>query len=367
MAGIPLLSTRALLLLLTGLSIACVNVDDEDPIVGSMTRHTIRHDGLEREYFTYLPAIYKSGAELPVVFFLHGYGGTATGSEAETTNGLNRYAEKYNYIMVYPQGTWFWSDESSDDRWEVTSWNHISGNFDEGPDGPLCATDAVRYPCPPECGACGRCAWISCHDDLGFLEKLLKDVAGDFNTNQSRIYVSGFSSGSMMAQHIACVASEWFTAVALVGGRVEPGFQCAPTKALPLLQINGGRDETIPHDGRVSYAGFFYSSTASTALEWAKGTGCLDDPQPWSNEITEKKGLQCTAACAGSDKETIDCLWPEGDHHWPGYPAGHGSNGYCVTEQQQASMPEQTGCVEPDTDVDVWGSRLVFEFFDSHR
>jgi len=358
--------TRYFLLFLAGLLVACVDVTDRAPVVGSTTRHTIRHDGLEREYFMYLPSMYKSGAELPVVFFLHGYGGSATGTEAETTNGLNRYAEEYDYIMVYPQGTWFWSDESSDDRWEVTSFNHISSNFDDGPEGPLCTPDAVKYPCPPECGACGRCAWISCHDDLGFLKKLFEIVATDFAADRSRYYLSGFSSGSMMAQYVGCEASDVFAAVALVGGRVPRGYQCAPTKSVPLLQIVGAHDETIPNDGRASSDGFLYAATDATAIRWNEGTGCAENARPWSNAITKEKGLQCSATCAGGDKESIDCLWPDGDHHWPGYPAGHGTNGYCVTDVQQASMPEQTRCAEPDTGVDVWGSRLVFEFFDSH-
>jgi poly(3-hydroxybutyrate) depolymerase len=346
--------------------VACIDVTDDAPVVGAMTRHTIQHDGLAREYFMYLPSMYKSGAELPVVFFLHGYGGSATGTEAETTNGLNHYAEEYDYIMVYPQGTWFWSDESSDDRWEVTSFNLISSNFDDGPEGPLCTPDAVKYPCPPECGACGRCAWTSCHDDLGFLKQLFEIVATDFAADRSRYYLSGFSSGSMMAHYVGCEASEVFAAVVLVGGRIPRGYQCAPTKSVPLLQITGAHDETVPNDGRAASNGFLYASTDATASRWSEGTGCTDEARPWSNAITKEKGLQCSATCAGSDKESIDCLWPDGDHHWPGYPADHGTNGYCVTDVQQASMPEQTRCVEPDTDVDVWGSRLVFEFFDSH-
>ncbi len=363
---IPDSTAKILGVFLAAALVSCGNVSDRNAGIARMTRHTIEHQGLEREYFVFLPARYETGADLPVVFFLHGYGGSATGAEAETTNGLNRYAEEYGYIMVYPQGTWFWSDDSSDERWEVTSWNHISGNFNEGPEGPLCTPDAVKFPCPPECGDCGRCAWLSCHDDLGFLEKLLETVAQDFYVDRRRYYLSGFSNGSMMAHYAGCEMSHWFAAVALVGGRVEPGYQCAPTKAIPLLQINGGRDEVAPSDGRVSNSGFFYASTTATALQWNKGTGCVDEPDSWSNAITRTHGLQCSATCAGTDKESIDCLWPEGDHHWPGYPAGHGTGGYCVTALQQASMPEQTLCVEPKPGVDVWGSRLLFDFFESH-
>lgn len=360
-------SREVLALLIAAVAlVACGDANMETPVAGQMERHTIQHDGLEREYFVYSPQGYESGAEYPVVFFLHGYGGSATGTESETTNGLNRYAAEYGYIMVYPQGTWFMSDGSPEERWEVSTFNHISGNFDDGPEGPLCTPDAVKYPCPPECSSCGRCAWLSCHDDLGFLENLFETIATDLKVDRSRFFLSGFSSGSMMAHYVGCVASDWFAAVALIGGRHARGYQCAPTKAIPLLQVTGGRDETVPNDGRAAADGFFYATTEATRVEWSKGTGCADEARPWSNAITEAHGMQCTASCTGSNKESIDCLWPEGDHHWPGYPKDHGSDGYCVSALQQQSMPEQTLCVEPNTDVDVWGTRLVFDFFRAH-
>ncbi len=136
---------------------------------------------------------------------------------------------------------------------------------------------------------------------------------------------------------------------------------------MPLspLQINGDRDETVANHGQASADGFFSASSKATAVEWNRGTGCVAESHPWLNEITEIHGLQCTASCAGSNKKSIDYLWPEGDHHWPGNPTGHGSNGYCVTELQQRSMPEQTLCVKPD--VDVWGSRFDFDFFTVHK
>jgi len=34
-----------------------------------MTRHVIEHDGLEREYFVFLPSDYEDSANFPVAFF----------------------------------------------------------------------------------------------------------------------------------------------------------------------------------------------------------------------------------------------------------------------------------------------------------
>ncbi len=65
------------LILATAL-VACGKVSHKTADVGEMSWHTIDYQGLEREYFVYLPPGYEAAAEFPVVFFLHGYGTAAT-------------------------------------------------------------------------------------------------------------------------------------------------------------------------------------------------------------------------------------------------------------------------------------------------
>ena len=83
--------------------------------------------------------------------------------------------------------------------------------------------------------------------------------------------------------------------------------------------------------------------------------------------MMEGENVECTIAGGNTDYMAIDCVWPEGNHRWPGTADFRGSNGYCVTELQSASMPEQLICIEPDLTVDFWGSRLMFEFFDDDQ
>lgn len=112
------LGSRRLLFLAVVLFSACsTDADLENTSPAAMQRYTLQHGGLEREYFVFRPSSYSTEAPSPVAFFLHGYGGTATGTEAEVTQGLNRYAEKFGYVMVYPQGTWFMAGDAT--RWEV--------------------------------------------------------------------------------------------------------------------------------------------------------------------------------------------------------------------------------------------------------
>ena len=343
---------------------SCASDDIE---IKPMSRFELEHDGLIREYFVFLPTAYDTNNDYPAIIFMHGYGGTATGTEAEVTQGLNFYAEKFGYIMVYPQSTWFMAGDSPDRQWVATSWNHISDGFDKGPDGPICTEDAAQYACPPECGSCGKCGWASCNDDVGFLKSLLASVSADFAVDESRFFVTGFSNGAMMSHRIACDASELFAGVALVGGRVEPGFECMPTKALPLLQINGGKDNAVPHDGKASEGGYFFASTTSVTQHWTGSDACATDVKDWVSPTTEGENVQCTIACAGTDHPVIDCIWPDGNHRWPGTSGFRGSNGYCVSELQSASMPEQTICIAPDPTAEFWGSQLLFEFFDEYR
>jgi polyhydroxybutyrate depolymerase len=347
-----------------GLADACATDQFE---IKPMTRHVLKHDGLVREYFVFLPSSYAGMQARPVAIFMHGYGGTATGTEAEVEQGLNFYAEKYGYIMVYPQSTWFMAGDSAETRWEVTSWNHLSGNFDTGPGGPICEKEYPGELCAPECGSCSKCAWTSCHDDIGFLEKLVAEVSADLHVDRNSIFVAGFSNGAMMANRIGCEASELFAAVALIGGRLERGYGCTPEKKLPLLQINGGQDRTVPYDGSLSSGQYYFASTTDISERWNEGESCAVERDAWSSPVTAGQAVHCTIACADTDHPSIDCVWPEGDHRWPGTPGFRGSNGYCVTELQSASMPEQLLCIAPDYTVDKWGSRLLFEFFDKHR
>ncbi len=332
-----------------------------------MTRHVLQHDGMEREYFVFLPSAYSASEDHPVAIFLHGYGGTATGTEAEVTQGLNFYAEEYGYVVIYPQSTWFMAGESREAQWEATSWNHISDGFDKGPDGPICSDDAASYPCPPECGSCGQCGWASCHDDVGFLRALVATVSTAYNVDADSFFVSGFSNGAQMANRVACEASDLFAAAALVGARVEPGFECTPTRRMPLLQINGGKDDVVPHDGSRSSGGYFYAATTSVSEHWNDNEECAAENENWIAPAIDEIEVQCTVACGDTDYPSVDCIWPQGNHRWPGTPGFRGSNGYCVTALQAASMPEQAICIDPDPDVDIWGSRLMFEFFDEHR
>ena len=59
-------------------------------------------EGIEREYLIYLPNSYKENKEkiFPVILGIHGYTGTASGFQKETTKGMNLLAEKEDIVIA---------------------------------------------------------------------------------------------------------------------------------------------------------------------------------------------------------------------------------------------------------------------------
>ena len=350
------------LILMSGLA-ACT-AGEPPPSSGvadsNMMRRTILHDGVEREYFVFVPA--GSRAEVPVVVAIHGYGSTASGFQAK--NGLNRHAARHGYITVIPQGTHFRADGNGGSPYLVTSWNDLAANMPATAEGPHCTDSAQRYPCPPDCDSCLRCGWTSCADDVGFIDKMLDQVHAEFPTNAARTYLLGVSNGAMMTLRLGCNLSDRFAAIAPIIGQLAPGYACGPSTDLPMLHLFGGEDDTVRFDGRPAADGFIYTSAARTAEVWASAMRCAVTPQPWSTGTTAAAGLQCNAYtnCARAADEVVSCLDPDGTHRWPEQYVGD-VPATCVTAEQYESIPGQAHCPAESEPYVHLGMDVIWEFF----
>ena len=63
---------------------------------------SVRVNGVERAYLTYIPSSYRRGQPAPLIFVFHGGGGRA-GTIAPHT-GFDRVAEREGFLVVYPDG-----------------------------------------------------------------------------------------------------------------------------------------------------------------------------------------------------------------------------------------------------------------------
>jgi len=344
-----------LALLLTGLAAASAAAGDRNPL----ERWTLSHDGVEREYFVHVPA--NSGGTHPVVVAVHGYTSTATGFAY--AHGLLQHADANGYLLVLPQGSHFLAGEGQD-AWRVTSWNDLAANQPPRDAGPHCAADHTRYPRPPECAEFNRCAWTSCYDDLGFIDRVLDEVEARYATDTGRYYLLGVSNGAMMALRAGCDRSERYAAVASIIGQLAPGYDCGPTSNLPMLHLFGGADDTVRYDGTAAGDGYIYTSAAQTAATWAQALACSVGPVNWQNELSDAAGFRCTAYrnCRVAGQEVVSCLDPTAGHEWPqqGYA---GISATCVTAEQYRSMPGQPHCAAADSAYRHLGMDLIWGFF----
>jgi polyhydroxybutyrate depolymerase len=170
----------------------------------------ITHDEMQRSYILYTPSTYDGSVSAPLVLNFHGFGGSAAG---QMSNGDFRpLAEMYGFLVVHPQGTRLLGIP----HWNVGGWTIGSTT-----------------------------------DDVGFIDALIDSLSLDYNIDPKRIYSTGMSNGGYMSFLLACQLSDRIAAVASVTGSMttETYDQCIPQRPVPVLQIHGTSDGTVPYQG----------------------------------------------------------------------------------------------------------------------
>jgi polyhydroxybutyrate depolymerase len=168
---------------------------------------TFEHGGMEREYNLYLPAGLTSDA--PLVFVLHGY--TSSADIIMSYCGMNETADANGFAVVYPQG--------SQDFFGINHWN---ANLT-----------------------------ISNTDDVGFLSELAAFLQAEYDLDPERTFTCGMSNGGFMSYTLACERPDVFKAIASVTGTMSGATwnNCDPENPVPVFQIHGLEDDTVPYDG----------------------------------------------------------------------------------------------------------------------
>lgn len=279
------LGARALTALLAALLLALVAraVAQGDGPAGGV--HALEHEGLEREYYLFLPPGLEPGA--PLVVVLHGRGGTAEGMAALT--GFDDVAARHGFAVVYPQGV-------------QNQWNYVAGI--EGYDLPM--------------------------DDLSFLPALVAELVEAHDLDPRRVYVAGFSNGGYMAQRLACDGRDVFAAFATVGAAGYAGLPgvCGGGAPVSLLMMHGTDDAVVPFGGMVVEGPngpvTLLASVQQTLSYWAQYAGCDANarsrtvPQQGLSPGTEVQVFSVTGCQGGHELELVVVYG--GGHNWPGRP-----------------------------------------------
>jgi polyhydroxybutyrate depolymerase len=177
---------------------------------------SIMHDGIQRDYILYIPAIYDGNTDVPLVLNFHGFGSNA--NEQMHYGDFRDIADTEGFLLVHPEGTL-----SNGDQF----WN-------------------VGFP-----GSTST----STIDDVGFTEALIDELSTLYAIDLDRVYATGMSNGGFMSFLLACQLSEKIAAVASVtGSMTQDTFNdCNAQHPTPVLQIHGTSDSVVPYDGDITW------------------------------------------------------------------------------------------------------------------
>ncbi|MFZ5966120.1 MAG: alpha/beta hydrolase family esterase [Bacillota bacterium] len=148
--------------------------------------HTMSLDGYTRQWYEYVPTYARGkGVKLPLVVALHGSG--QTGEIFVGYTEWYKVAEERGFIVIFP----------------TAAMSASSGGGVQGAPRPTFNFDGS-----------------SSVDDIKFVDELVKNVKARNNVDNTRVYISGQSAGSMMTQRIALYLPKVFAAAGSTSGSI---------------------------------------------------------------------------------------------------------------------------------------------------
>jgi polyhydroxybutyrate depolymerase len=258
------------------------------------------HDGIQRDYILYIPAIYDGSTDVPLILNFHGFGSDA--NEQLHYGDFRDIADIEGFLLVHPEGTFL----NGDQHWNV-------GNFTIG----------------------------STADDLGFTEALIDELAILYTINLDRVYATGMSNGGYMSFLLACQLSQKIAAIASVTGSMTPDTYnaCNTQHPIPILQIHGTSDGVVPYNGAA-----WSRSIEDVISHWVTYNNCDTNPTiTVFPDIDPLDGstVEHSVYSSGDNGVTTEHMKViGGDHTWPG-----------------------SSFIFPGTNLDIDASMEIWQFF----
>ncbi len=177
-------------------------------------------DGVQREFILVRPSGTIPSGGFPIVMMLHGT--TGDGEKFFSISGWKELGEKEKFITIYPSSLAYCYVGDLGFNVTNTKWNN---------------GDLQSVKCPNKIQ--------DFKDDVKFLRKVIDTVQKIANINPKKIFVAGFSNGSVMANKLAVEASDIFAAAASNAGQLHPLDSGKPLKYIPVWQTIGVADDYI--------------------------------------------------------------------------------------------------------------------------
>lgn len=314
--------------------------------LGKTTATTGKYAGVTWTYRIYMPKKYSSSTPMPLVIHHPGWGMSA--SSEQSGSGICQDADSIGFVCVVAQG----GDDNSNWGGPWYSWNVVGSTQSPGPAGYTC-TSKANYPsyCYNSCNGCGgyspQCDWTTCHEtgptptgtgtkDIGgFIPGLYDTLESQLCIDTTREFASGESNGGMMTYQLGVDLADRLAAIVPEFGSFHRGFAMAPSTGVPVLDLHGSKDTTVPANVSLSGDGYYYTTTdeifngGKYSTGWKKSNGCSGASSHYPTPFDGQSSFWCVSegTCSGGD--VIRCSW-NGGHNWLFNNAK--SNGQLVTD-----------------------------------
>ncbi len=205
------------------------------PHGGGVSSQQLMSGQRQRAYRLFVPPGYDGVVRLPLVLDLHGSGGNSAGQARNS--GLETLSTTERFIVA--------TLDAEGGRWNVPVQDNRP-------------------------------------DDVAYVRDVIAHVAARVCTDETRVYVTGFSGGGRMTSLLACQLGSRIAAIAPVSALRWPG-PCNG-RPVPVLTFHGLADAQNPYDGHAAGRGAEWLESVPDALaSWARHNSCkgdviLDDP-----------------------------------------------------------------------------------------
>jgi polyhydroxybutyrate depolymerase len=250
-------------------------------------KRTLSVNGAAREYTLIAPD--RVASSLPLLIVYHGGGQTA--ERARTYTRFDVVALAQSYVVVYPSGL--------ENRWN---------------DG-RASPDLIE-----------RAATST--NDIEFTEQIIAQLAAEGLVNRTRVFLTGASSGGMMAMYAGCRLEGRVTGIAAVVANLPIDWTCGAS-ALPALFIHGTEDAFVPYAGgrvaeRIQRRNLgSVLSTEATITAFRNLNGCTGEKESKRIDGNGRDGTVAVMTVYECTRAPLKRFLIEGGGHtWPGARTG---------------------------------------------
>ena len=256
-------------------------------------------NGETRQYILHRPDGLQENS--PLVFVLHGLGGSASGIREYSR--MDKVADENGFAVCYPQGT----GGSEDTKYTKKGTHFWNVGYE------VHKNETV--------------------DDVEFITSLAMFLQEKYNLDSEKTFCTGMSNGGDMSYLLGCAAPDIFKAIAPITGCMMKWIydSCNENDPVPVFHVHGTADHTTYYDGDEENRDEWgaYMGVERTINLWIERNECSNTSVDTLPDIDKNDGSIVIAQKNTGGKNNNEVWFYKvigGDHEWPqGWPKNSGN------------------------------------------